>query len=200
MHRRSQLSTLAALAAPLVAAAAFAASPALAARPVYAFSGGTPAERAQVRAALAASSFDWGLLPQTVTVHIGSYGGSYATLGDVFLDASILDTGVRSWGIVQHELAHQVDFFLLDGRDRARLNALLGGETWCWGARRLAHANYGCERFASELAWAYWPSRENVLGPASLGAETSAIPAKRFRALLSQLVGAAPTRPGAESR
>ena len=40
-----------------------------------------------------ASSFDWGLIPSTITVHIGAYGDSYSTYGKVFLDASLLDSG-----------------------------------------------------------------------------------------------------------
>src|SRR5581483_11731376 len=69
----------------------------------YTFVGGTDAERAQVVAALNASSFDWNLLPQTITVNIGPFGTSYASYGAVFIDASLLDSGVFSWGVVQHE-------------------------------------------------------------------------------------------------
>jgi hypothetical protein len=37
--------------------------------------------------------------------------------------------GVRL-GTIQHEYAHQVDFFLLTDVQRERLNALLGGKIW----------------------------------------------------------------------
>src|SRR5690349_17813247 len=82
---------------------------ALAAGGSYSFAGGTRAEQATVRSALQASSFDWGLLPQAVVVHIGSYGDSYSTYGNVFVDASLLDSGRFAWGVVQHEFGHQVD-------------------------------------------------------------------------------------------
>src|SRR4051795_1911163 len=76
----------------------------------YAFAGGTAKEQAAVRAALEVSSFDWGLIPRTITVHVGAYGTSYSTVGDVYLDATLLDSGRFAWGVVQHEFAHQVDF------------------------------------------------------------------------------------------
>lgn len=153
------------------------------------FSGGTAREQATVRAALDASSFDWGLIPQTVDVHIGAYGDSYSTYGNVFLDATLLDSGRFAWGVVQHEMAHQVDFFLLDGAKRAALQQALGGKDWCYEVAGVAHADHGCERFASELAWAYWPSSDNSMRPSSPGDEAGAMPAGAFRALLAQLLG-----------
>jgi hypothetical protein len=47
------------------------APPALAAGGTYSFAGGTPKQQATVRAALNASSFDWSVLPRSITVHIG---------------------------------------------------------------------------------------------------------------------------------
>lgn len=153
------------------------------------FAGGTAREQATVRAALDASSFDWGLIPRTVVVHIGGYGDSYSTYGNVFLDASLLDSGRFSWGVVQHELGHQVDFFLLDDAKRAVLQQQLGGKDWCYETPGVAHSDHGCERFASELAWAYWPSSDNSLRPTSAGDEAGAMPPAAFRALLAQLLG-----------
>ena len=40
-----------------------------------------PSERSTVRAALDASSFDWGVVPKQVTIHVGRYGVSRATPG-----------------------------------------------------------------------------------------------------------------------
>jgi hypothetical protein len=161
-----------------------------AAGPAIAFAGGTPGEQATVRSALAASSFDWSLIPHLVTVHVGAYGDSFSTPGDVFLDAQLLDSGRVAWGVVQHEFGHQVDFFLLDDAKRATLLHALGGKDWCYGVQGLAHSDYGCERFASELAWAYWQSPDNSMKPSDCGGESGGMPVAQFRALLAQLIGA----------
>jgi len=174
--------------AGLALAAGFAPA-ALAAGGHIVFAGGTPGEREQVQGALDASSFDWSLLPQ-ITVHIGSVGASYATPRNVYLDASLLDAGEFSWGVVLHEFGHQVDFLLLTDAERVGLTARLGAEDWCYGVPGLPHAAYGCERFASELAWAYWPSPQNCMRPASPGDEAAGMPADQFRALLAQFLGA----------
>lgn len=137
----------------------------------YTIDGGTPGERAQIHLALRASQFDWGVLPPVV-VHIVRGGVvSHAAPGEVVLDADLLDAGSFSWGVVQHEFAHEVDFLLLDDADRAQLIALLGGSSWWLTA---------CERFADELAWAYWPAAANVMQPAA--------PTAAFRLLLGQLL------------
>ncbi len=156
----------------------------------YTFAGGTVKEQATVHAALEASSFSWSLIPATVTIHIGSYDGSYSTYGEIFLDASLLDSGRFSWGVVQHEMGHQVDFFLLDDAKRAQLQQLLGGVDWCYSTPGLKHADHGCERFASELAWAYWQSGDNAMRPSNVSDEAGAMPTAQFRALLTQLIGA----------
>jgi hypothetical protein len=53
----------------------------------------------------------------------------------------------------------------------------------------LPHSAYGCERFASEISWAYWQSPENALAPNSSNEEAGAMPPAAFRVLLSQLLG-----------
>jgi hypothetical protein len=154
------------------------------------FEGGTVAEQAQVREALAVSTFDWGVIPQTVTVHIDPLSsGSYATPGDVYVDSSLLDSGTFSWGVVQHEFGHQVDFFVLHDDDRARLEAALHARAWCYELPDATHADQGCERFASELSWAYWPSPENSMRPASVGGESTGMAPSDFRTLLATLLG-----------
>ena len=180
--RRSLLTILAllALASPGVAQAAGG---------TYTIDGGTAAEQAQVRAALNASSFDWGLLP-AIQVHIVAGGGDYATPGQVYLEPVLLDAGEFSWGTIQHEFGHQVDFFLLDDAKRAQLQAALGASQWCYTELTLAHDQYGCERFASEIAWAYWQSPENALKPTPSFDESAGMPPAAFRALLQQLLGA----------
>jgi hypothetical protein len=156
----------------------------------YAFAGGTPKQQATVHSALEASSFSWSLIPSAITIHIGSFGDSYSTYGQVYLDASLLDSGRFAWGVVQHEMGHQVDFFLFDDATRAQLLQLLGGKDWCYSISGLKHSDYGCERFASELAWAYWPSPDNSMKPTSSTDEGGATPAAQFRAVLTQLIGA----------
>ncbi len=155
----------------------------------YTFAGGTPRQQATVRSALSVSSFDWNVLPAPVVVHIGPIGSSYSEVGHVYLDSTLLDSGRFSWGVVQHEFAHQVDFLLFDDAKRASLNLALGGSDWCYGMPGLAHSAYGCERFASELAWAYWPSADNSMSPAATHGESAAIPVAQFRTLLAQVLG-----------
>src|SRR5438105_233781 len=99
----------------------------------YVFDGGTAAERTQVGAALGASAFDWSLVPGQITIHIARGATSTAAPGEIWLDANLLDAGNFSWGVVQHEYAHEVDFLLLDDRTRAKLLRVLGGTTWCHG-------------------------------------------------------------------
>ncbi len=156
----------------------------------YSFAGGTAKEQATVHNALEASGFSWSLIPATVTIHIGPYGSSYSTYGEIFLDGSLLDSGRFSWGVVQHEMGHQVDFFLLDDAKRMQLQQLLGGVDWCYSTPGLKHADHGCERFASELAWAYWQSGDNAMRPSNASDEAGAVPTAQFRAVLTQLIGA----------
>jgi hypothetical protein len=165
------------------------AQPALAGGGNYSFAGGTLEEQTTVRSALDASSFEWNLIPKTVTVHVGAYGDSYSTYGEVFLDSTLLDAGRFSWGVVQHEFAHQVDFFLLDDAKRTLLQQQLGGADWCYTTTGLSHSEHGCERFASELAWAYWPSADNSMRPSATNDEAGAMPVAAFRSLLAELLG-----------
>jgi hypothetical protein len=156
----------------------------------YTISGGTARERAQVRDALRASSFNWSTVPQTVRVEIERGAGSHATPGQIVLDADLLDAGIFSWGVVQHEFAHQVDFLLFDEADRADLESILGGTSW-WPGEELAHGQLTCERFASTLAWAYWPSPANVMQPpAGGGDEASSMTLAAFRAVVNRIVRA----------
>ena len=49
-----------------------------------------------------------------------------------------------------------------------QLHGLLHGTSW-WGGE--GHAELDCERFADALAWAYWPSHDNVMKPLSAADE-----------------------------
>jgi hypothetical protein len=158
----------------------------------YAFDGGTRAERGQVTAALNASSFDWNVIPGRIVVHIGAGISPHATAGQVWLDAGLLDTGRFSWGVVQHEYAHQVDFGLLTDAMRTQLQPQLQAPMW-WGAVS-QHAELGSERFADQLAWAYWQSPDNVMKPLSSTDEGGQMTPAAFRAALASLLGVAPVR------
>jgi hypothetical protein len=176
-------------AATVAAALVFPAS-ALAGGGDYVFQGAKPAERATVRAALEASSFDWGLVRQRVTIHVGRVGASHARPGHIYLDRDLLATGRFAWPTIMDEYAHQVDYFVLGPAERELLQHRLGAQAWCYEVDSLSHSAYGCERFSSMLAWAYWPSRDSAYRPRAASDETAAMPAPEFRRLLSTLVGA----------
>jgi hypothetical protein len=159
----------------------------------YVFRGGTPAERAQVHAALEASMFDWSLVPVRVTIRIARGSNSDAIPGEILLDAGLVDSGRFAWGVVQHEYAHQLDYFVLDASRRAILAGSLGGSAWWQPAGgALPHCALTSERFASTLAWAYWPSPDNSMRPRASGDESGGVSAPAFRALLAQVLGLQP--------
>jgi hypothetical protein len=163
-------------------------SPAGAAGGDYVFDGGGPAARAEVRAALDASAFDWGLVPTQVTIHLVRGVHPHSLPAHIYLDPGLLRAGRFAWAVVQDEYAHQVDFFLFDDALRARLTRLLGGRAWCRSVPGLSHAEYGCERFASTLVWSYWPSARNAYRPESASDESASMHPGRFRALMAQLL------------
>ncbi|MGH3105269.1 MAG: hypothetical protein ACRDN6_14355, partial [Gaiellaceae bacterium] len=84
----------------------------------YVFDGGTARQQAQVRSALAASAFDWNVVPAEVTIHLSRTAVSSSTPGHIWLDADLLGAGVFAWATVQDEYAHQVDFYLFDDDTR----------------------------------------------------------------------------------
>ena len=180
MLRKLAATLLAALAVPAAASAAGG---------NYAFEGATPAERSTVRAALEASSFDWGVVREQVTIHVGPYGVSHSTPGHVYLDRRLLAAGRFAWATVMDEYAHQVDFLVLDPQRRELLRTRLGGSAWCYERDGLAHADNGCERFSSMVAWAFWPVADNPYRPFGRGDESAAMPTAEFRLLASALLG-----------
>jgi hypothetical protein len=156
----------------------------------YVITGGNSYEQQQVRQALAASSFDWGVVPGTVQITITPAPGAEAVPGEIFLDPSLLDSGEFSWGVVQHEYAHEVDFALLGEAADAQLGQALGATVWCYEDNpSLQHNQYGCERFASTLAWAYWQSPQNCMKPSAVSGESGGMTPAAFRALLATLLG-----------
>ena len=179
--------TIVALAAASAIAALAVASASVAARDPIRFVGGSPAARAQVARALAASDYDWNTLHGRVTVHIGHFD-SRATPGHVWLDENLLRSGRFAWGVILHEYAHQVDFLLLDDNDRRAFAEKLGGAAWCPSRQALPHDAYTCERFASTFAWSYWPSPDNVMRPTGRRDESAAMPPGAFRRLVDQIV------------
>lgn len=162
--------------------------------------GGTPFEQAQVTKALAASSFDFGQLPQPVAVHIVAPGDShladdaagYSTPGEVWLSSYWLDFGPAGWGFVQHEFAHEVDYMLLTDAERAALLRRFGATSWC--DHSLPYTSRPCEWFASELAWAFWPGATNLQSPGYTQGLSGHLPVTTFRAALESFGLAKPTR------
>jgi hypothetical protein len=159
----------------------------------YVFDGGTPKQQAQVRVALEVSSFNWSIVPATITIHLRKGTDTYATKGEIWIDAALLASDTFAWGPIQHEYAHQVDFFLLNDEQRAKLRPLLGAKVWSHSnvaaLHGSDHAFLGAERFASTLAWAYWPSSANSLRPTSSKDESAAMTPGMFRQLLARMLG-----------
>lgn len=157
----------------------------------YVIDGGTPTQQEEVRSALSASAFPWSVVPRQIQIHVVAGATTQSTAGQIWIDAALLDMGSFSWGLVQHEYAHQVDFLLFDDAARGALTRVLGAKAWCWGAGPdLDHAQYGCERFASTLAWSFWQSPDNALRPQGQNDESAALPPARFKALLGALLKA----------
>jgi len=178
LHRLAVLTAAACLASPATTAGAGGG---------YRFDGGTKQQRETVVAALRASSFDWSVVPRPITIHIVDGEPSRSIPHEIWLDADLLDAGEFAWGVVQHEYAHQVDYLLFDETERSLLLKRLGGRDWCYGTPGLAHDQYGCERFASTLAWSFWPSAENSMRPTGRRDESAAMAPAKFRALVSRL-------------
>jgi hypothetical protein len=174
----------------VTAAALLLAGPAHAIGGNYVIKGGTPKQQAEVRAALDASSFDWDVVPGRVAIRIVRGSKTYSSRGKIVLDSRLIEAGRPSWAIIQHEYAHQVHFFLFGPETAARVNRAIGGRSWCYEVQGLDHHQYGCERFASTLAWAYWPSSDNVLKPRSPNDESAAMAPAKFRALVASLLRA----------
>ena len=178
LHRLAVLTAAACLAFPATTAGAGGS---------YTFEGGTKKERETVGAAPRASSFDWSVIPGPIAIHIVEGEPSRSIPHEIWLDADLLDAGEFAWGVVQHEFAHQVDYLLFGEAQRALLLKRLGGRDWCYGTPGLPHDQYGCERFASTLAWSFWPSPENSMRPAGRRDESAAMAPAKFRALVSRL-------------
>ena len=155
----------------------------------YTVVGGSERNAVQIRRALNASKFDWSLVRAQITIHVAPDSESFSTPGHIWLSPELLASGMFAWGTVQHEYAHQVDFFLLDDRQRGTLTQLLHASDWCYGTPGLPHGQYGCERFASTLAWAYWPDRRNSQRPTSPTDESAAMAPARFRGLVARMLG-----------
>jgi len=154
------------------------------------FSGGSEAARAEVIAALDASAFDWSLIGRPVTVQIIDCGCAGSRPGVVVLDETLLASSPYgrpyTWGIVQHEFAHQVWWYALDDRLRSELQTVLAGADLCYEQPGLPHDAHACELFASTLAWAYWPVAGNPMQVEKV------MGARQFRRLLSALLGVSP--------
>jgi hypothetical protein len=109
-----------------------------------------------VRNALETSAFDSSLVPEPVSIQIVDCGCAGARPGVIVLDEALLESTsygrAYTWGIVQHEYAHQVWWFALDDARRSFLQEKLGGANLCHEQAGLPHDAYACERFTSTLA------------------------------------------------
>jgi hypothetical protein len=157
----------------------------------YVIQGGTPYQQLQVHEALDASSFNWSLVPETITIDIDpTVTRDQSIPGEIFLDPTLLDSGEFGWGAIQNEYGQQVDLFLLTDAQHAIFNTALGGTAWCYADESgLQLQQYGCERFASNLAWAYWTSPMNCIQPAYAGAVAAGMSPAAFRAFLTTQLG-----------
>ncbi len=156
----------------------------------YVFAGGSPGEQQQVTQALAASSFDWDLVPVQVTIHIvRNISVSYSTRGQIWLDADLLDSGRFSWGVVQMEYAQQVQYTMLSPEAQSTLTGMLGAQQWCYDNPGLPRGDNACERFAATLSWSYWPSAGNSMRPSGPSDWSASMAPKLFRIALSGLIG-----------
>jgi hypothetical protein len=183
--RRLLLSVLSLLATALLFSGA-----ALASGGNYVFQGGTPAQQQTVKDALNASTFNWSLVTQQITINIAPVAVDDSTPGTINLDPSLLNSGEFAWGVVQNEYANQVDFYLLPQSADATFNSALGGTVWCRDDQAgLQTQQYGCERFASTLAWAYWQNPENCINPQATGGISGSMAPAAFRALLTSTLG-----------
>lgn len=171
----------------------------------FAFDGGTPFEQQQVTQALAVSSFDFSQVTQAITVHIvpstdphlaGGTEAGYSTPGDVWLSTYWLEFGQLGWGIVQHEFAHEIDYYVLTDAQRADLLKHLdpSGSTTSWCDHAALYEARPCEWFASELAYAFWPSDANIQAPNYTGNLSGHMTPTAFRAELDSLGLAQPQR------
>jgi hypothetical protein len=91
----------------------------------YRFSGGSESARATMRNALEGSAFDWSLVPEPVTIEIVNRGCAGARSGVIVLDERLLESRpygrAYTWGVVQHEYAHQLWWLALDDAQRSSL-------------------------------------------------------------------------------
>lgn len=180
---------------PLIVLAFLALStgPAAASGGRYVFVGGTTYQRNQVTQALQVSTFNWNLVPTVkVVIDPAPDAPSEATVGVVTLNADLLNSGEFSWGVVQHEFGHELDFSLLNAADRTSLQQALGGASW-WDDpfAPLQHDQMSAERFATMMSVAYWPAYwSNCFypRPGNLDAENSSMSPAAFRTLMNGLL------------
>lgn len=156
----------------------------------YTIVGGTADQQAQVKAALDATRFNWSCVPVNVRISLAAGVATQAVPGQIQIDTNLLDAGTFAWGVVQHEYAHQVDWYVLRPDVRTALARALGGATWGIGITAgtgVEHDQLTGERFADELTWAFWPTGDNAITP-----PVKTFAPKAFRAYLGALIKAAP--------
>jgi hypothetical protein len=118
-------------------------------------------------------------VPVEVTIQLVDCGCAGSRPGVIVLDETLLESPpygpAYTWGLVHHEYAHQIWWYVLDDVERTFLQERLGGTDLCFEQRGLPHDAHTCERFANTLAWAYWPVEGNpVQGERPSGRGSSA--------------------------
>lgn len=132
----------------------------------YEIVGATPTQQATIRDALEVSEFNWSVVPARITIRVSPDLANQAesVRGEIRIQSSFLDWGISAWASIQHEYAHQVDYYLLDnGRRDEALRVL--GLPFPWRDLSRPHDERGVEHFATMLSVAYWPSVLNLLRP-----------------------------------
>ena len=129
-------------------------------------------QQATVRAALEVSSFDWSVLParsSSTSRRSAAPTPRPATSTSTARCSTPAASRGASSSTSSHTRSTSSSSTTRSARRSTQRSAAATGATASPG---LAHSAYGCERFASELAWAYWPSADNSMSPAATHGES----------------------------
>lgn len=172
----------------------------IAPNPNFIFDGGTADQKAKITRAINECNFNWDVLPQKVTIHFASVAsGAEASPGEIWINPVLMDPKDPNDhfvdGTFQHEAMHQVDFMLLDDKDRKKFAGKFRLKIKAWTRDEnpnLRHEDYGEELFADALSVACWPSKYNILsGTSDTSDENKAMPPpKKAMALLTLILRA----------
>jgi hypothetical protein len=123
------------------------------------------------------------LLPGRAAAAGGHYsidGGTVAERGQV---RAALEASTFDWNVVPETVAIHIR-----------------RSSWCSGGEAIAHDDNTCERFATAVAWAYWPSAQNAFNPAQASGASWLHPATLPRTARTPGRRRRPVRAGARQR